>query len=70
MKLTRNSIHKTPATIWHFDEPIELPNPLTTGPGMYNRRIRCDFDLLLTCSTVKEIEDAMTDRRSRTALEG
>jgi len=30
---------------------------------MYNRRIRCDFDLLLTCTSVKEIEATMAHRR-------
>ena len=69
MRLTKNPIHNTPATIWRFDEPIKLSNPLSTGPGMYNRRIRCDFDLLLTCSTVKEIEDTMTIRRTQPASE-
>jgi hypothetical protein len=30
---------------------------------MYNRRVRCDLDLLLSCSTVQEIEEAMRERR-------
>lgn len=51
------------ATIWHFDAPVSLPNPLRTGGGMYNRRVRCDFDLLLTCATVSEIEVEMARRR-------
>ena len=52
-----------PATIWHFDTPVPLPKPLRTGAGMYNRRVRCDFDLLLTCSTVNEIAFEMAQRR-------
>ncbi len=52
-----------PATIWHFDEPVKLATPLRTGAGMYNRRVRCDFDLLLSCNTVQEIEAAMSKRR-------
>lgn len=68
MKLTKAPIHKAPATIWHFDAPIKLPKPLTTGPGMYNRRTRCDFDLLLTCSTVQEIEATMSERRNQLAI--
>ncbi len=69
LRLTKNPVHKTPATIWHFDEPIKLSNPLSTGAGMYNHRTRCDFDLLLTCSTVKEIEGTMTKRRNQPASE-
>jgi hypothetical protein len=69
MRLTKNPVHKTPATIWHFDNPIELPKPLKTGGGMYNRRTRCDFDLLLTCTTVKEIEAAMANRRGSSTVE-
>jgi hypothetical protein len=55
---------KEPYTIWHFDQPVKLPNPIRTGAGMYNRRVRCDLDLLLTCKTVKEIEQAMGNRRN------
>ena len=52
-------------TIWHFGPPVPLANPLTTGGGMYNRRVRCDLDLLLTCKTVKEIEQEMGKRRAQ-----
>lgn len=52
-----------PATIWHFEEPVMLAKTLRTGAGMYNRRVRCDLDLLLYCDTVREIEDAMKERR-------
>ncbi|MBM4072333.1 MAG: hypothetical protein FJ271_25905 [Planctomycetes bacterium] len=54
---------KAPATIWHFGPPVPLAKPLPTGPGMFNRRIRCDLDLLLTCSSVQEIEIEMGKRR-------
>jgi hypothetical protein len=42
---------KLPATIWHFGPPVPLAKPLRTGAGMYNRRVRCDLDLLLACET-------------------
>jgi hypothetical protein len=54
---------KKPATIWHLDPPVPLQKTLRTGPGMYNRRVRCHLDLLLSCSTVQEIEEAMRERR-------
>lgn len=50
-------------TIWYFDEPVKLPNPVRTGSGMYNRRLRCDLDLLLSCETMVEIEAKMKIRR-------
>jgi hypothetical protein len=53
-----------PYTIWHFSSAIPLPNPLRTGSGMYNRHVRCDLDLLLTCKTVQEVEVEMGNRRS------
>ena len=56
---------KLPCTIWHFDPPTKLPDPIRTGGGMYNRRVRCDLDLLLTCKTVQEIEQAMCKRRDQ-----
>ena len=55
---------KMPFTIWHFGTPVPLANPLRTGSGMYNRRVRCDLDLLLTCKTVQEVEEKMGDRRN------
>ncbi len=54
---------KDPATIWHFGPRVPLAKPLTTGAGMYNRRIRCDLDLLLMCSSVQQIEAEMGKRR-------
>ena len=53
----------SPATIWHFGPPVPLANPLRTGGGMYNRRVRCDLDLLLTCGSVQEVEVEMGKRR-------
>ncbi len=52
-----------PATIWHLDPSVPLQRTLKTGPGMYNRRVRCDLDLLLSCGTVQEIEETMRSRR-------
>ncbi|MDZ7620515.1 MAG: hypothetical protein U1E05_26225 [Patescibacteria group bacterium] len=63
MKRIRNSWPKQPATIWHLGPPVLLAEPLKTGGGMYNRRVRCDLDLLLTCSSVQEIEVEMRKRR-------
>ena len=57
-------------TIWHFGPPIPLANPLRTGSGMYNRRVRCDLDLLLTRKTVQEIETEMGKRRSQSEALG
>jgi hypothetical protein len=54
----------TPQTIWHLDEPFALPSPIPTGNGMFRRRTLCDFDLLLSCKSVLEIETAMRKRRS------
>lgn len=53
---------KLPCTIWHFEPPVELGKAIRTGAGMYNRRVRCDFDLLLSCNTVHDIEIAMSKR--------
>lgn len=53
-----------PYTIWHFGPRIPLANPLRTGSGMYNRRVRCNLDLLLTCKTVQDIEVEMGKRRN------
>lgn len=55
-------IHK-PHTVWHLDRAVELPNTLRSGAGMYNRRVRCDLDLLLSCSSVQEVEVKMKERR-------
>lgn len=56
---------KQAATIWHFGAPVPLAKPLRTGAGMYNRRVRCDLDLLLTCETVQEVEEQMGKRRQQ-----
>ena len=53
-------------TVWHFEPKVELPTPLRTGSGMYNRRVRCDLDLLLACQTIQEIEEKMGKRRGQT----
>lgn len=53
-----------PLTIWHLDEPVSLPTPIPTGGGMWQRRTACDFDLLLRCKSVMEIETAMRERRN------
>ena len=65
MQNIKKSWPKTPATIWHFGPPVPLTRPLRTGAGMYNRRVRCDLDLLLTCETVQEIEMEMGKRRQQ-----
>jgi hypothetical protein len=63
MKNIKKSWPKLPATIWHLGSPVPLAKPLRTGGGMYNRRVRCDLDLLLTCSTVQDVAIAMGKRR-------
>lgn len=63
MQNIKNPWPKVPATIWYFGPPVLLANPLRTGGGMYNRRVRCDLDLLLTCKSVHEIEVEMGKRR-------
>jgi hypothetical protein len=63
MKHIKEDWPKKPCTIWHFGPPVTLPHPIRTGGGMYNRRVRCDLDLLLICKTVQEIEVAMGKRR-------
>ncbi len=65
MKIIRKAWPKLPATIWHFGPPVLLAKPLKTGGGMYNRRVRCDLDLLLTCNSVQEIEVEMGKRRQQ-----
>lgn len=65
MRKTKNKLHKSPCTIWHFEPPVKLPTSIRTGSGMYNRRVRCDLDLLLSCKTVLEIEQAMKKRRNQ-----
>jgi hypothetical protein len=58
---------RKPHTIWHLSEPAKLPKPLKSGP-IWRRHITCDFDLLLTCNTVKQIEERMKERRSTQQL--
>ena len=58
-----NGWPQEPHTIWRSGPAIPLAKPLRTGGGMYNRRVRCDLDLLLTCETVQEIEAEMGKRR-------
>lgn len=53
---------KDPYTIWHYGPRVPLPTPLQTGAGMYSRRVRSDLDLLLTCKTVKQVEEQMGKR--------
>lgn len=50
-------------TVWRLGESVPLTKPLKTGGGMYNRRVRCDLDLLLTCDTVQQIEAEMGKRK-------
>ncbi|WP_437191352.1 hypothetical protein [Planctomicrobium sp. SH527] len=59
----RRKRQRVPCTVWHLDAPVSLPRSLKTGGGMYNRRVRCDLDLLLSCETVQEIEEQMRFRR-------
>lgn len=63
LKNVKKKWPKHPGTIWHLESPVKLPNPIRTGRGMYNRRVRCDLDLLLTCKTVLEIAQEMGNRR-------
>ncbi len=60
---------KVPCTIWYFEPPVKLAKAIRTGGGMYNRRVRCDLDLLLSCDTVQEIEVAMGERRRQGKLQ-
>jgi hypothetical protein len=65
MRQIKDAWPKKPATIWHFDPAVSLTHTIRTGGGMYNRRVRCDVDLLLSCETVQEIEAAMSKRRRK-----
>ena len=65
LKHIKNDWPKEPCTVWHLESPVKLPHPIRTGGGMYNRRVRCDFDMLLTSTTVLEIEQAMKKRRDQ-----
>lgn len=57
--------YTAPATIWHLEERVPLIRELTTGWGMFNRRVRCHLDLLLKCNTVQQIEVEMGKRREK-----
>ncbi len=52
-----------PMTIWHLDDPVPLPYPIPTGGSLWQRDVRCDMDILLPSTSVKEIEDKMRARR-------
>jgi hypothetical protein len=65
MKHIKREWPNEPCTIWHLEPPVTLPHPIRTGGGMYNRRVRCDLDVLLSCKTVLEIEQAMKKRRDQ-----
>ena len=62
-EMEETSKWREPMTIWHLDEPVPLPNPIPTGPGLFQRSVRCDMDILLSSRSVKEIEDKMKARR-------
>lgn len=50
-------------TIWHLSKPTPLPNPIRTGdPSMRSRHVVCDFDILLSSNSVKEIQEKMKER--------
>lgn len=52
-------------TVWHLGKPVQLDKPLRSGAGMFNRRVRCDLDLVLSSETVKEVEEKMGKRLGR-----
>ena len=53
----------TPHTIWHLDKAVPLPRTIPTGGKLWQRRVPCDFDVLLSAKTVMEIEDTMRERK-------
>jgi hypothetical protein len=65
MKQIKKEWPKEFCTIWHLEPPVTLPHPIRTGGEMYNRRVRCDLDMLLSFETVLEIEQAMKKRRDQ-----
>lgn len=65
MQYIKHDGPKQPVTVWHFEPPVPLGKTIRTGSGMYNRRVRCDLDLLLSCSSVQEIESEMGKRRQQ-----
>lgn len=61
----KESWPREPHTIWHLSEPTHLPQPVPTGdPLMRARHVFCDMDILLSSSSVKEVEQRMKQRHS------
>lgn len=55
---------KEPHTIWHLSERTHLPHAIRTGDRfMRGRPVFCDLDILLSSSTVREVEERMQRRR-------
>lgn len=55
---------KKPHTIWYLSEPTHLPHAIPTGdPSMRSRPVFCDLDILLSSSTVREVEKRMQSER-------
>ena len=53
-----------PSTIWHLSEPTLLPKPIPTGDRwMRARHVVCDLDVLLSCTSIKNAEERMHQRR-------
>lgn len=54
-----------PHTIWHLAEPLSLPKPIPTGDRfMRGRHVFCDMDILLSSTSVRDIEERMKLRRT------
>ncbi len=51
-----------PHTIWRLDKPVALPRPLPVGYKLGQATLYCDLDLLLTCTSIKEISEQMKAR--------
>lgn len=50
-------------TIWHLSDPTPLPQPIPTGdPLMRARHVFCDMDILLSSSSVRDVEQCMKQR--------
>ncbi len=52
-----------PVTIWHLDDPVKLPRAIPTGGSLWQRRVHCDMDVLLSSHSVAEMEKRMGERR-------
>lgn len=62
---THASWGREPHTIWHLSEPTLLPQPIPTGdPLMRARHVFCDLDILISSSSIKEVEQRMKQRHS------